>query len=137
MAQIPIDPLYLSWKLKTFNYTARFIELASEINTGMPRYWVRKVQEALNDDTKALRGSSVPVRLLAATATRARARAHPHTSWGAPVACVVYSSPPLTWPVLAFQYAPSNAAHACLSAVSHSFLRALPLRELDVPSFHR
>ena len=58
---IPIDPLYLSWKLKTFNYTARFIELASEINTAMPRYWVRKVQEALNDDAKALRGSRVLV----------------------------------------------------------------------------
>jgi len=58
---IPIDPLYLSWKLKTFNYTARFIELASEINTGMPRYWVRKVQEALNEDAKALNGSRVLV----------------------------------------------------------------------------
>ena len=45
---IPIDPLYLSWKLKTVNYSARFIELASEINTSMPRYTVSKVQDALN-----------------------------------------------------------------------------------------
>ena len=45
---IPIDPLYLSWKMKTLNYTARFIELASEINTGMPRYVVNRIQDALN-----------------------------------------------------------------------------------------
>ncbi|GAG87754.1 unnamed protein product, partial [marine sediment metagenome] len=43
------DPLYLSWKLRALNYTARFIELASEINTGMPRYVVTKVQDALNE----------------------------------------------------------------------------------------
>ncbi len=54
---IPIDPLYLSWKLRALNYTARFIELASEINTGMPRYVVGKVQDALNEHGKALKGS--------------------------------------------------------------------------------
>ncbi|HEX9027772.1 MAG TPA: nucleotide sugar dehydrogenase [Anaerolineales bacterium] len=58
---IPIDPLYLSWKLRALNYTARFIELASEINTGMPRYVVTKVQDALNDQGKALKGSEVLV----------------------------------------------------------------------------
>lgn len=58
---IPIDPLYLSWKLKTLNYTARFIELASEINTGMPLYVVEKVTNALNDDAKAVRGSKIVV----------------------------------------------------------------------------
>jgi UDP-N-acetyl-D-glucosamine dehydrogenase len=58
---IPIDPLYLSWKLKTLNYNARFIELASEINASMPHYWVQKVQDALNDVGKALRGSHVLV----------------------------------------------------------------------------
>lgn len=58
---IPIDPLYLSWKLKTLNYTARFIELASEINTSMPIYVVNKITEALNDDSKAVRGSKVAV----------------------------------------------------------------------------
>jgi len=58
---IPIDPLYLSWKLKTVNYTARFIELASEINTNMPRYTVQKVQDALNADHKALNGSRILV----------------------------------------------------------------------------
>ena len=46
---IPVDPHYLSWKLKTLNYTARFIELASEINTSMPHYVVEKVADALND----------------------------------------------------------------------------------------
>jgi UDP-N-acetyl-D-glucosamine dehydrogenase len=54
---IPIDPLYLSWKLKSVKYNARFIELASEINTAMPRYVVNRVQDALNDQGKSMRGS--------------------------------------------------------------------------------
>lgn len=58
---IPIDPLYLSWKLKSLNYTARFIELASEINTNMPRYVVSRVLEALNEHSKPLNGSKVLV----------------------------------------------------------------------------
>ncbi len=58
---IPIDPLYLSWKLKSVKYTARFIELASEINTGMPRYVVQRVQDALNEHSKALNGSRLLV----------------------------------------------------------------------------
>jgi UDP-N-acetyl-D-glucosamine dehydrogenase len=58
---IPIDPLYLSWKLKAFNYTARFIELASEINTNMPRFVVTKVMDALNDRGRALKGANVLV----------------------------------------------------------------------------
>jgi UDP-N-acetyl-D-glucosamine dehydrogenase len=58
---IPIDPLYLSWKLRALNYTARFIELASEINTGMPRYVISKVQDALNDKGLPLNGSQILV----------------------------------------------------------------------------
>lgn len=58
---IPIDPLYLSWKLRMLQYNARFIELASEINTNMPRYWVQKVQDVLNDAGKAVKGSQVLV----------------------------------------------------------------------------
>ncbi len=58
---IPIDPLYLSWKLRALNYTARFIELASEINTNMPRYVTGKVQDAMNDQSKALKGSKILV----------------------------------------------------------------------------
>jgi UDP-N-acetyl-D-glucosamine dehydrogenase len=58
---IPIDPLYLSWKMKSFHYNARFIELASEINTNMPRYVVHRVMEALNDRGRALKGSKVLV----------------------------------------------------------------------------
>ncbi len=54
---IPIDPLYLSWKMKAFNYNARFIELASEINTNMPRYVVGRVMEALNERGLPLKGS--------------------------------------------------------------------------------
>ena len=58
---IPIDPLYLSWKLRGLDYTARFIELASEINSNMPRYVVGKVQDALNSQSKALNGSQLLV----------------------------------------------------------------------------
>lgn len=58
---IPIDPLYLSWKLRALKYTARFIELASEINTNMPRYVVGKVQDALNTQGKPLKDSRVLV----------------------------------------------------------------------------
>jgi len=58
---IPIDPLYLSWKLRTLDYTARFIELASEINTSMPRYVVANIQDALNEQRKPLKGSRVLV----------------------------------------------------------------------------
>ncbi|MCB0062622.1 MAG: nucleotide sugar dehydrogenase, partial [Caldilineaceae bacterium] len=58
---IPIDPHYLSWKLRTLHYNARFIELASEINTSMPRYWVQQVQDRLNAVSKPLKGSRVLV----------------------------------------------------------------------------
>jgi UDP-N-acetyl-D-glucosamine dehydrogenase len=58
---IPIDPLYLSWKLRALNYSARFIELASEINTGMPQYVLRKVQDALNEHLKPIKGSNLLV----------------------------------------------------------------------------
>ena len=58
---IPIDPLYLSWKLRSLNYTAQFIDLASEINTNMPRYVVERVQDVLNDLGKPLKGSRILV----------------------------------------------------------------------------
>jgi len=56
---IPVDPLYLSWKMKSINYTARFIDLASEIDSNMPRYVVTKIQDALNRYKKPLNGSKV------------------------------------------------------------------------------
>lgn len=56
---IPLDPHYLSWKLRTLNYRARFIELASEINTNMPEYVVDKVTMALNEEAKSVRGSRI------------------------------------------------------------------------------
>lgn len=58
---IPIDPQYLSWKLRTLNYTARFIELAAEVNSHMPDYVVSKVGDALNAERKAINGSRVLV----------------------------------------------------------------------------
>jgi UDP-N-acetyl-D-glucosamine dehydrogenase len=56
---IPIDPHYLSWKLKTVNYNARFIELAAEVNSHMPEYVVGKVTDALNAERKAVNGSHI------------------------------------------------------------------------------
>lgn len=56
---IPIDPLYLSWKLRALKYTAEFIELADGINSGMPGYVVTRIADVLNDKGKAIRGSKV------------------------------------------------------------------------------
>ncbi len=58
---IPIDPFYLSWKTKQAGIEARFIELAGYINGQMPHFVVDKVQNALNDHTKALKGSHVHI----------------------------------------------------------------------------
>ena len=58
---IPVDPHYLSWKLKTLNYNARFIELASEVNTSMPYYVIDKITAALNEDHRSVRGSRIVV----------------------------------------------------------------------------
>ena len=56
---IPIDPFYLSWKLRTLNYRARFIELAGEVNSEMPHYVVKLVGEALNEERKSIKGSRI------------------------------------------------------------------------------
>ena len=56
---IPVDPHYLSWKIKQSGYSPRFIELAAEINQGMPDFVVEKAQAALNDHRKAVKGSHI------------------------------------------------------------------------------
>jgi UDP-N-acetyl-D-glucosamine dehydrogenase len=58
---IPLDPHYLSWKMRTLAFKTRMIELASEVNAEMPTFVVRKVADALNDDGRAARGSRVLV----------------------------------------------------------------------------
>lgn len=58
---IPLDPQYLSWKLKTLNFNSRFIELADEINAHMPDQVARKVSDALNGRGRALKGARVLV----------------------------------------------------------------------------
>lgn len=58
---IPIDPFYLSWVARKAGLNTKFIELAGEINTSMPNYVVRRLMDALNDQGKALNGSSVCV----------------------------------------------------------------------------
>jgi UDP-N-acetyl-D-glucosamine dehydrogenase len=58
---IPVDPHYLSWKMRSLNYKTRFIELASEINAEMPIFVVDKVRDALNRNKKAVNGSRILV----------------------------------------------------------------------------
>lgn len=56
---IPVDPFYLSWKAKGFDFATRFIELAGEINMAMPYHIVDFIAEALNEHSKALKGSTI------------------------------------------------------------------------------
>lgn len=58
---IPIDPHYLAWKMRGLNYKTRFIDLAGELNSEMPLFWVRKLMETLNDHRKAINGAKVLV----------------------------------------------------------------------------
>jgi UDP-N-acetyl-D-glucosamine dehydrogenase len=58
---IPIDPFYLTWVARKFGVHTRFIELAGEINTSMPQYVVNRIMDALNEHSRALKGSKVCV----------------------------------------------------------------------------
>ncbi len=58
---IPIDPLYLSWKMRGLNYEARFVDLADKVNAEMPHHVVVKIMDGLNDEGKPLMGARVLV----------------------------------------------------------------------------
>jgi UDP-N-acetyl-D-glucosamine dehydrogenase len=58
---IPIDPFYLSWKAKQFDFRTRFIELAGEVNMAMPYYVIDKTAQALNEQKKCLNGARILV----------------------------------------------------------------------------
>lgn len=58
---IPIDPFYLSWKTRQSGMEARFIELAGYVNSSMPQFVVAKIQRALNDRSKPVRGSAIHI----------------------------------------------------------------------------
>jgi len=58
---IPVDPAYLSWKMKSLNFPARFIELATEVNSGMPDHVVDRTAEMLNEDRLAVNGARILV----------------------------------------------------------------------------
>jgi UDP-N-acetyl-D-glucosamine dehydrogenase len=58
---IPIDPFYLTWKAREYDFSTRFIELAGEINTSMPYFVVQRVTKALSDHNKALKGAKILV----------------------------------------------------------------------------
>jgi UDP-N-acetyl-D-glucosamine dehydrogenase len=56
---IPIDPFYLSWKAKEYDFTTRFIQLAGEINVSVPYYVVSKIMDALNERRKSIKGANI------------------------------------------------------------------------------
>jgi UDP-N-acetyl-D-glucosamine dehydrogenase len=56
---IPIDPFYLSWKAKEYDFSTRFIQLAGEINTSMPHHVVERMSEALNERSKSIKNSKI------------------------------------------------------------------------------
>jgi UDP-N-acetyl-D-glucosamine dehydrogenase len=56
---IPIDPFYLSWKAKEYDFATRFIQLAGEINTSIPYYVVERIGKVLNDRSRSIRGSKI------------------------------------------------------------------------------
>tara|TARA_B100000575_G_C22568276_1_gene360128 strand:- start:180 stop:485 length:306 start_codon:yes stop_codon:yes gene_type:complete len=56
---IPIDPFFLSWKVREYNMSTKFIELAGEINQSMPSYVLKKTTEALNNIPKSINGSKI------------------------------------------------------------------------------
>jgi UDP-N-acetyl-D-glucosamine dehydrogenase len=58
---IPIDPFYLTWKAREYDFTTRFIELAGEINTGMPYFVMQRVSAVLNQNSKPLKDAKVLV----------------------------------------------------------------------------
>src|SRR5260370_1311376 len=58
---IPVDPYYLSWKAREYDFSTRFIELAGEVNTEMPYHVVNAVANALNDHKKSMKGSKILV----------------------------------------------------------------------------
>ena len=58
---LPVDPFYLAWKAREYDFQTEFIELAGEVNAAMPRFCVEKIAGALNDDSRAVRGSRVGI----------------------------------------------------------------------------
>ena len=58
---IPIDPFYLSWKAKQFDFRTRFIEIAGAVNTDMPYFVIEQIADALNNRRKSIKGSRVLV----------------------------------------------------------------------------
>ena len=58
---LPVDPFYLAWKAREYDFQTEFVELAGEVNAAMPRFCVEKIAGALNDDSKSVRGSRVGI----------------------------------------------------------------------------
>ena len=56
---IPVDPSYLSWKMKSLNFPARFIDLATDINSRMPEHVAERIGDLLNQDRKAVNGAKI------------------------------------------------------------------------------
>ena len=68
---LPVDPFYLTWRAREFDFATEFIELAGKVNKNMPYFCLEKIEQALNDAGKSVRGSKIldPRRLLQARAS--------------------------------------------------------------------
>lgn len=94
---IPVDPHYLSWKMRSMNFTTRFIDLAGEVNSHMPDYVVERVAEALNSKKKSINGSNILILGMAYKADTDDCRESPTMDisrlLGKKGACVTMSDP--------------------------------------------
>jgi UDP-N-acetyl-D-glucosamine dehydrogenase len=143
---IPIDPFYLTWKAREFDFNTRFIELAGEINTSMPDYVVMKVMKALNDHGKAVRGSKILILGLAYKANVDDYRESPTYHLMEKLehmgATVSYNDPHIPEIKLSRQYAKyakkksaeiSNEFDLILIATAHDEYRAIDFTSLGLP----
>ncbi len=134
---IPIDPFYLTWKAREYEFQTRFIELAGEVNTEMPRYVVERAMEALNARGQAaqrVRGcwcSASPTRRTSTTCARARRSRHHRAAAGARArrsstttrtsrACRACASTGSTWSACRSPTRRSRAADAVLIVTDHA-----------------
>jgi len=143
---IPIDPFYLTWKAREYDFNTRFIELAGEINTSMPDYVVLKVTKALNDHGKPIQGSRILILGLAYKANvddyRESPTYHLMEKLEQMGAIVSYNDPHIPEIRLSREYAKyagrrsveiSNCFDLILIATAHDEYRKIDFKSLNLP----
>ncbi len=143
---IPIDPFYLTWKAREYDFNTRFIELAGEINTSMPDYVVLKVTKALNDHGKPIQGSKILILGLAYKANvddyRESPTYHLMEKLEQMGANVSYNDPHIPEIRLSREYAKyagrrsveiNNCFDLILIATAHDEYRKIDFKSLNIP----